>query len=393
MSRCLACVYFLLLLALLLSACAALPAAPTAPPTPPASATPSRTLSPSQTPASGALRTAVPTRLPTLALPDEVRLMMLIGSDTNSPFVGRSDALLLVFYHLRFARAALLSLPPDLLVYIPGEGMGRLNSAFALGDYRRLQQTLEYNFGLRPVDWALIHMDDFVRFVNDLGGLEVPVLFNRPRDCGGLHSGNRRLGGDQVLCYVSLREGPDETGRSIRQQQILRLILLRMAEGGTLARLDSLYATYKERIQTNISLPELTDLVPLALRLGDRGRVGSFYFLPADTRLWELPGEGQSLVFVPLPGAIEERARLALNFVLTPAPFTERLATLEYALTISPTPTQTSTPTETPTITATRTRIITPTPSDTPTPTPTRTRTSTPTQTETATQTLTPILP
>ena len=393
MSRHPARVFSLLLLALLLSACAALPAATAVPTNPLPSATLSLTPPPSQTPAPGALRTAVPTRLPTLALPDEVRLLMLIGSDTNSPFVGRSDALLLVFYHPRFARAALLSLPPDLLVYIPGEGMGRLNSAFALGDYRRLQQTLEYNFGLRPVDWALIHLDDFARFVNDLGGLEVPVLLNRPRDCGGLRSGTRRLGGDQVLCYVSLREGTDETGRSIRQQQILRLILLRMAEGGTLARLDSLYATYKERIQTNISLPELTDLVPLALRLGDRGRVGSFYFLPADTSLWALPGAGQSQVFVPRPGVIEARTRQALGFVLTPAPFTERLSTLEYALTISPTPTQTSTPTETPTITATRTRTITPTPSDTPTATATRTRTATPTQTVTATQTLTPTLP
>ncbi len=319
--------------------------------------------------------------------------MVLIGSDTNSPFVGRSDALMLVFYHPRFSRAALLSLPPDLLVYIPDVGMGRLNSAFALGDYRLLQRTLAYNFGLRPIDWVLIHMDDFARFINDLGGLDVPVLLNLPRVCGGLRPGTRRMGGDQVLCYVRLREGTDETGRSIRQQQILRLILQRMAEGGTLARLDSLYAAYKDRIQTNLTLPELRALVPLALHLGDRGRLGSVAFLPSDYRVWQLPGEGQRWVFVPEPGAVEERIQQALRFVLTPAPFTEQLATLEYALTVSPTPTHTGTPTETPTATATRTNTATPTSSATPTPTATHTLTLTPTPTQTGTPTPTPFLP
>ena len=55
--------------------------------------------------------TAVPDPLDGLALSDEVQIWVLLGSDTEPPFNGRTPAIHLLFIHPRFSKASLVSLP------------------------------------------------------------------------------------------------------------------------------------------------------------------------------------------------------------------------------------------------------------------------------------------
>ncbi len=390
----------LLAAGLLLAACATAPAPaeptviPTFSPVPTLSATPSpaplrtqRSIypTPRYTPI-----TPIPEPLAGIALPEDVRVLVLLGTDSITPFNGRTDAVTLVFYHPRLGRAALLPIPPDLFVYIPGYTMQRLNTAYAIGEYRRLADTLEYNFGVRPDDYVLVHLEDFVYFIDDLGGLEVTVTQLVHPICGDIPPGTNLLSGDQVMCYIRIRDGADERDRALRQQDVLRLIIQRMVSSGNLTRLPDLYQTYRGSVKSSLSLDEVLKLVPFALGLGDRDHLGFFQLSGSALVPWQLPDGLKAEVFLPNRKELLANIQDAINYVLTPAPFSEMILTLEYELTISPTPTNTGTPTPTGTATATYPPTSTSLPSSTPTITSTPTPTGSITTTITVTPTVTP---
>ena len=377
----------------ILTGCVAPAPAPTAistlPPSPTATAiTPTPTLAgtlpvwglydpPVETPA-----TPIPPPLSGIAIDDEVKVLALIGIDQPSPRSGRSDAIMLLFFHPRLARASLLSLPPDLLVFIPGLGMQRLNTAYASGGITRFLATIEYNFGVRPDYYAIAPLDAFTYFVDDLGGLEVYNLTDLPDLCN-LPPGRLQLDGQAVLCYVRYRSGTDEAERNRRQQEIVHLIIQRMAESGNLSRLPQLYQEYHTRVSSNLRWTDLLGYLSLALQLGDHNRLGFFTLGSDDLSLWNIPGNSPGMVFITNRSAVSNRIQAAADFVLTAQPFTERLMTLEAQLTAVPSPTATLPATPTfpppptapppPTVTLSPTGSVTPTVTLTPTPTPTET--------------------
>src|SRR5690606_15393329 len=77
--------------------------------------------------------TPIPPPLTGLVVPEEVRVLVVAGLDRPLPYTGRTDAIALVIYHPRLARASLVSVPPDLFGYIPGYTMQRLYIAYAVG--------------------------------------------------------------------------------------------------------------------------------------------------------------------------------------------------------------------------------------------------------------------
>lgn len=282
--------------------------------------------------------TPIPKPLTGLNIPDEVQVGILLGNDKDSPFVGRMDAIVLVFYHTRFGRASLLSLPPDMFVYIPGYSMQRLQISYALGGIRQLDSTIEYNLGVKPQQWAMFNTNDFVKWVNELGGLDVPVLVGYPDQCGGIDPGTDHMDGSQLLCYVRLRQGANEPDRNIRQQEVISLLLDRMVSGGHLADLPALFKEYQDSIQTSLTIQDFSNYIPLALKLGDPKRIGYFHFDPGDLNTWQIPNTSNTNVFLPKRQNVLSLVQQAINFVLTPAPLSEIVITLQYELTRSPTP-------------------------------------------------------
>jgi LCP family protein required for cell wall assembly len=288
--------------------------------------------------------TPVPRPLTGLKIPEDVQVALLLGNDRNAPFVGRTDTIMLIFYNTRLARASLLSVPPDLFVYIPGYTMQRLQVAYAVGGIRQMQSSMAYNLGVTPQRWALINLDDFARLVDNLGGLDVTVLHNDPDHCGGLQAGVRHMGGEQTLCYVRLREGPDEGSRNQRQQEILGLIFQRLLDGEMLLRLPDIYDDFHTTVQTNVSVADLTGSIPLALKLGDLQRVGFYYFGQDELSRWQIPGKVNSPVFLPNRGEVKKLVQQAINFVLTPEPLSDVVITLEAQATQAAQPADTQAP-------------------------------------------------
>lgn len=319
--------------------------------------------------------TPIPPPLRDLVISDEILVWVLLGSDTEPPFIGSTPAVHLLFIHPRLSKASLVSIPGDLYVYIPGYTMQRLKTAYALGGIETLRDTLAYNFGVSPSRFVLAHPGDFQWLVDDIGTIEVTVFYPIPQKCGGVRAGQVRMDGALALCYASFREGMDEVDRMHRQQQLMRVIFRKLTRDGNLTLLPLLYQSYEGWVKTNLSLEEVLGYIPLALRLADQDRISTYVIGWDETEIWEVPDQGKAQVFLPKRAAIKAVLQNAIDDVMVPDPLTNQVKTLEAQLTAAfqntnqpetrLTPTQTPTPTITGTITLTTT-----TPSPTPTPSP-----------------------
>ncbi len=323
--------------------------------------------------------------------------ILLLGSARTSDFPGRTNSVTLIFFNSRTAKASLVSLPPLLYLYIPGLTMQRLNVAYPSGGVDLVQDTLAYNLGVRPSGWAVAHLDDFPALINDLGGVDVTVLSKIDTKLCKFEPGDQHLDGERTLCYVRVLPGGDEIARLRRQQEVLRTVFLKLVNGGNLSRVPELYQKYQGMLQTNFGVADLQNLIPLALKLGDQGRMTYYQVGEDETIPWQIP-QSPGSVLLPQRGPLQALLQKAVDDVSIPAPLTDRVNTLVAELTTTPIPsetpiyTQTYTPSATTRATATRTLTptITLTPTHTTTPwTATPTVTGTP-PTETPTVTGTP---
>lgn len=310
--------------------------------------------------------TAIPYPMAGLKMPAAVKVGLLAGADSISPFPGRTDAVMLVFYNADTARASLVSIPPDLIVYLPGQTMQRLNIAYSLGDADLLLTTIQYNFGVTPSSWAIFHTDSFGRMIDAIGGIDVKAPVSFWDACSGIAAGTIHMDGQLALCYVRLRRLSDEPDRDRREIEVVRETFLKMASGGNLAHLAALYAMVKPNVQSNVTLDDLSAMVPLALQLGDASHIAAFYPDQNQLKNWVFPGPLDSPVFLPKRIPMRALLQQAIDFVLTPA------APSDLALTQAPLITRS------PTVTNTPTRTATPWPTSTKTPTPSKTPTETP---------------
>jgi polyisoprenyl-teichoic acid--peptidoglycan teichoic acid transferase len=333
----------------------------------------------------------IPPPVVRLVIPDGVQVGILLGTDRPAPFVSRTDAMILMFYNPALGRASLAAIPADLFVYIPGYTMQRLQVAYAVGGIDQVMSAVEYNFGVKPDHWALIHPAEITALVDEFRGMVVDIPVDYPDVCGGFKAERKLLNGRDVLCYVTFRQGMDEIDRNSRQLDVVGRIFTRMVQGGNLVRLPGLVQTYEPNVESSYTLEDLVDFIPLALKLGDPKQLGFFRLQPSQLILWDIPGQSKSQAFQPAAGVLPQLAQSALEFVLFAEPHGEIVRTLEYELTISPTPTITPTFTVTPTRTPVPTRTFRPTSTRfTFTPSATRTVTRTPTPTLTPTETPTP---
>lgn len=321
--------------------------------------------------------TPIPAPFQEVTLPPAVKVTLLLGTDTVAPYVGRTDTIILVLYNPTLAKASLLSIPRDLLVYLPGYDMDRINRAYPLGGIDLLASTLKYNFNVDIDRWALVHLSDFVAFIDDLGGIDIYVTQPISDAYSNIPAGNQHLSGHQALWYIRVREGSSDIDRNRRQQELLQALLQTILRGGNLVHLPAWYAKYSGSIVSNLTLNDLFAYIPLALQLGDQNRVQYAQIGWQDVTPWRTSG-GAS-VLLPKRDSIQGLLESALLFVQNPSPYSELAQTLAAELTTSPTPTITPTPTPSPSATPTETPTLTPTE----TLSPTLTATATPDLSET----------
>jgi LCP family protein required for cell wall assembly len=146
--------------------------------------------------------------------------MLVIGSDTRAiPNGGqyggsdvggqRSDSIILIRVVPKTRSLALLSIPRDTLVPIPGQGTTRINVAFNAGTPSLMVQVLSQDFGIQVNHVAEFNFDTFEAVANAVGGVEQYFPSPAKDVYSGLNiivAGCYNLTGDAALGFVRSRE-------------------------------------------------------------------------------------------------------------------------------------------------------------------------------------------
>ena len=208
-------------------------------------------------------------------------MMMGIDRRPGEAFVSRTDTIMVLSIDPDTDTAAILSIPRDLYVEIPGYGQDRINTALVYGsqqgDYldgaALAMQTVSYNLNIPIHHFILVDFNAFVRTIDLLGGIDVDVPYeiNDPEypdmDYGYdpllIPAGVQHFDGATALKYARTRHGDSDFNRAFRQQQVLfaaRQQALSLGIGEMLLRAPSLYSQVEDGIRTDLSLEQLLRL-------------------------------------------------------------------------------------------------------------------------------------
>ncbi len=157
--------------------------------------------------------------------PEQVQQLNAGGGDIGK----RTDSIILVHVSQSGGKPALISIPRDSYVPIPGHESNKINAAFAFGGAKLLTETVEQATGLHLDGYVEIGFGGFASVVDSLGGVEVCVPFDmKDQDAAiDLKKGCQTLDGATSLGYVRARKSDPrgDIGRAERQRQFLGAIL------------------------------------------------------------------------------------------------------------------------------------------------------------------------
>ncbi len=306
-------------------------------------ATPTPTYTPSNTP------TATPTPRPTLVIegtyvtpfytpiapipfraelveddPDIVNILLL-GSDVGSS-LARTDVIIVVSLNKNTGTVAMWHIPRDLLVYIPGDTIQRINLVFQIGQQNAwpgggpalMREMFLYNFGLEIDHYARVDFDDFRAIIDQLGNLTVSVDCqitdwrqldeDMPLSVAATNEeyweeytlpvGVHELSPYMALWYARSRVTTSDLDRGRRQMDLLRAIWRQARANGLFDQVLTLWPQALEIVDTDMALEDVLSLVPLAVSL-DPARIERFSMRQGvHMESWLTPDDGRS-VFLP----------------------------------------------------------------------------------------------
>jgi LCP family protein required for cell wall assembly len=141
----------------------------------------------------------------------------------------RTDSIILVHVPSGGGKPALISLPRDSYVPIPGHGHNKINAAYSIGGPKLLVQTIEQVTGIRIDGYVEIGFVGFASVVDSLSGVDICVKRNMKDAYAGINlkAGCQSLDGRTALGYVRARYSDPlgDIGRVERQRQFLGAIM------------------------------------------------------------------------------------------------------------------------------------------------------------------------
>jgi LCP family protein required for cell wall assembly len=236
-------------------------------------------------------------------LPGQVNILLL-GSDargwSRTKRWFRTDTIILLTLNWELGTANLLSFPRDLFLNIPGHGQDRINTAYQYGGFDLLRETFKQNFGVNVDHYVIINFENFKRFVDELGGLEVnvemPLEDYRNGYWTSIPAGKVYMDADTVLWYARSRKTSNDFARNKRQQEVLQAIVEEVLTLNNIRRAPELYDIYKESVTTDLEFKDILPMLPLAVKLTDTSRISHYFISPKMTTSWITPAGAMVLL-------------------------------------------------------------------------------------------------
>ena len=166
--------------------------------------------------------------------PGEPQTLLILGSDrrpkNNTEGAlndARSDTIMLVRLNPDKEATAIMSLPRDLKVEIPGQGVDKINAAYSYGGPQKTLDTVKRLTGLPINHMVNVTFKGFWRAVNAIGCVYADIDHDYYNDSAefqyiNIDPGYQRLCSRTALQYVRFRHTDTDLVRSARQQDFLR---------------------------------------------------------------------------------------------------------------------------------------------------------------------------
>lgn len=204
-----------------------------------------------------------------------MNILVLGRPGQGYPGEDLTDTIIIVHLNLLDKKAALISLPRDLLVQIPGQtGFTRINHLYSLGGIEMIREKIEKIIGLTIENYLLVDLAVVKQVIDLIDGLNiyVPQDIYDPQFPGPnysyqtftLKAGWRYLDGQTALQYIRTRHsGAGDFDRMWRQQQILRALKQKVAGLNLFWDFTTywkIFNTCREHIETDLSLSQMREL-------------------------------------------------------------------------------------------------------------------------------------
>lgn len=280
---------------------------------------------------------------------DRVNILLLGygGPGHDGPYL--TDTMMVASFKPSTKQLALISIPRDLVVNIPGYDYRKINSVLSFGrdDHypgggealavRIVSDTLNL-----PIQYyARIDFQGFKEVIDQVGGVTVTVdtTFSDPMypdngigyDPISFKAGTQTMNGEKALKFARSRHGNNGEGsdfaRAKRQQKIIEALKEKLFSFGTLTnpkKISDILTSLGTHTQTNMEVWEMLRLGKLAGDLKTDSIINRVYDDSTNGFLRAATGTGGAFILVPRDGDYHDMQFLARNVFLDEAAVQER---------------------------------------------------------------------
>lgn len=210
---------------------------------------------------------------------------LIIGTDGETGSASRGQSDLVMVLHLAGDRqtGAMISLPADLRVDIPGEGKNRLNTASTFGGPQLTVRTVEGLLDTRIDHVLQVDFDGFMNLTDELGGVTVENETYSATQGYEFPAGKITMDSDKALAFVRQRDLPgNDLARTENQRLVMEGILRKTLSLSTVANPAKFnrvvkYAARELTVDQELTAKEL------------RSDLLSVRFKPSEVRSIQLP--------------------------------------------------------------------------------------------------------
>jgi len=216
-----------------------------------------------------------------LLLTPTAETVLILGSDARPDEVkrgqvGRTDTLLLLIADRATPRLALVGIPRDLWVSIPGHGQERVNTAYQAGGSGTAKQTVSNVLGQRVDRYVVIGLQGVREIVDAVGGIDINVPQairddQYPTDDYGymtinIPAGAQHMDGETALQYARTRHQDSDFGRIARQQQVMGAVRSALMNPVNWPRLPAVLVAVQRTVSTDLNPLDMVAVAAAVLR-------------------------------------------------------------------------------------------------------------------------------
>lgn len=252
--------------------------------------------------------------------------ILLLGmGGRNHPGGLLTDSMIVFSIDYKTNKVAMISVPRDLWVPIPGFGSGKINSAFADGEANKnttggggalASKTVENILGIPIHYYVDLDFEGFKKLIDTVGGIDInvdkaiydpyyPATDMIHYDPFSISVGMHHMDGALALKYARSRETTSDFDRSRRQQQVMTAAKEKVTTLGIMSnpkKITDIINILGDHIRTNMQVGEIKSFWEISKSLDLANVVSKVLDTSSGSPLVSSTSEGGAYIIIPKKG-------------------------------------------------------------------------------------------